>query len=149
MTSAAERIREQHRGARLAAPASVSRLAALETFGLRYDRVDEFNVIVEGDYQLNLAMSFWRANDGSAQGYLVSALNEEIKRRFTDGLVAMVPEGTTILMVDTFNSISEKPVAGRNSVAAGDRELTVKPPAAVAESVTGPNSLLPAVNQWP
>lgn len=126
MTSRAERIREQHRGARLAAPASVSRLAALNTFGLRYEHVDEFNVIVEGGYQLNLAMSFWRANDGSAQGYLVSALNEEIKR-----------------------NRNSNPVAGRDSAAVGNRELTGKPPAAIAESVTGPISLLPAVNQWP
>jgi hypothetical protein len=128
MTSAAERIREQHRGARVAAPASQSRLAALNTFGLRYVHVDEFNVIVEGDYYLNLALSFWRAIDGSCQGYLVSALNEEIKR-----------------------NRNSNPVAGRDSVAVGDRELTVKPPAAVAESVTGPqsSSLLPEVNQWP
>lgn len=126
MTSASERIREQHRGARLAAPASVSRLAALETFGLRYGRVDEFNVIVEGEYLLNLAMSFWRAIDGSAQGYLVSALNDEIRR-----------------------NRNSNPVTGRDSAAVGNRELTVKPPAAVAESVTGPISLLPMVNQWP
>ena len=149
MTTSAERIREQHRGARLAAPASQSRLAALNTFGLRYVHVDEFNVIVEGEYHLNLAMSFWRANDNSAQGYLVSALNAEIRRRSTDQLVAMVPAATTALMIDTFNSISETPVTGRDSVPAGDRELTVKPPAAVAESVTGPISLLPLVDQWP
>lgn len=79
MTTAAERLREAHRGLVRAAPASVSRLAALRTFGLRYVEVDDFNVIVEGDYQLNLAMSFWRAIDGSSQGYLVSGLAAEIK----------------------------------------------------------------------
>lgn len=79
MTTAAERLREAHRGLVRAAPASASRLAALRTFGLRYIEVDDFNVIVEGDYQLNLAMSFWRAIDGSSQGYLVSGLAAEIK----------------------------------------------------------------------
>ncbi|MCC8967893.1 hypothetical protein H8A95_37690 [Bradyrhizobium sp. Pear76] len=96
MTSQAERIREQHRGWRRAEPASASRIAALNTFGLRYVQVDDFNVIVEGEYQLNLAMSFWRAIDGSAQGYLVSTLNDEIR--------GMRPD--------------EKPAAGRDSSAA-------------------------------
>lgn len=81
MTLQSERIREAHRGWRRAEPASRSRLAALETFGLAYERIDDFNVIVEGSYQLNLAMSFWRAIDDSAQGYLVSALDAEIRRR--------------------------------------------------------------------
>ena len=78
MTLQSDRIREANRGWRKAEPASRSRLAALATFGLRLERVDEFNVIVEGRYELNLAMSFWRAIDGSAQGYLVSALAAEI-----------------------------------------------------------------------
>ena len=80
MTLQSERIREAHRGWRRAEPASRSRLAALDTFGLAYERVDDFNVLVEGEYQLNLAMSFWRAIDGSAQGYLVSTLDAEIRR---------------------------------------------------------------------
>lgn len=98
MTSAAERIREQHRGWRQAEPASASRIAALNSFGLRYVQVDDFNVIVEGGYMLNLAMSFWRAIDGSAQGYLVSTLNDEIR--------GTRPE--------------EKPAAGRDSGPADD-----------------------------
>jgi hypothetical protein len=133
MTLAVERLRQSHRGARLAEPASSSRLAALNSFGLRYVRVDDFNVIVEGDYQLNLAMSFWRANDGSAQGYLVSTLDAEIRR----------------------NRNSEKPVAGRESIvnpADSDKaaELTIDS-GCDAESATGPSltagsaSLLPVV----
>lgn len=114
MTGHAERIKTAHRGYRQAEAASRSRIAALETFGLRYVRVDDFNVIVEGDYQLNLAMSFWRSNDGTAQGYLVSALAAEIKH-------------------------SEKPTPGRDSTVA---ELTsgkqTRP--AVAESGVGPSS---------
>lgn len=121
MTAQAERLKAANRGHRIAEPASRSRLAALDSFGLRYERVDDFNVIVEGDYQLNLAMSFWRSIDGTTQGYLVSALAAEIARN------------------------SEKPVAGRDSTAA---ELTsgklTRP--AVAESVTGSTSLLPAVS---
>ena len=81
MTLQSERIREAHRGWRRAEPASRSRLAALETFGLAYERIDDFNVLVEGEYQLNLALSFWRALDGSAQGYMVSALDAEIRRK--------------------------------------------------------------------
>ena len=81
MTLQSERIREAHRGWRRAEPASRSRLAALETFGLAYERIDDFNVLVEGEYQLNLALSFWRAIDDSAQGYLVSALDAEIRRK--------------------------------------------------------------------
>lgn len=126
MTAPAERIKAAHRGYRQAEAASRSRIAALETFGLRYERVDDFNVIVEGRYQLNLAMSFWRSNDGTAQGYLVSALAAEIARN------------------------SEKPATGRDSTVA---ELTSgKSRPAVAESVTGPiladarsASLLPVV----
>lgn len=126
MTTAAERIKEQHRGARRAEPASASRLAALNTFGLRYVRLDDFNVEVEGEYLLNLAMSFWRAIDGSAQGYLVSTLDAEIRRQ-------------------------GKPAAGRNSVAAAKTPTSLPLDAAVAESVAGPKSslLLPEVNQWP
>ncbi|CAN7381874.1 hypothetical protein LJR220_003397 [Bradyrhizobium sp. LjRoot220] len=127
MTNQAERIREQHRGARRAEPASTSRLAALDTFGLRYVRIDDFNVIVDGEYLLNLAMSYWRANDGSAHGYLVSTLDAEIRRQ-------------------------GKPVAGRDSVAAGDRiaSTTGREVAAVAESAAGPqHQALPKVNPWP
>lgn len=123
MTTAAERIREQHRGARLAAPASQSRLAALNTFGLRYVHVDEFNVIVEGEYHLNLAMSFWRANDNSAQGYLVSALNAEIRGK----------------------QISEKPAAGRDSVPA-ELEATELHQHAESAAGTTSSSLLPVVS---
>lgn len=127
MTAQAERIKAANRGHRIAEPASRSRLAALDSFGLRYVRVDDFNVVVEGDYELNLAMSYWRSNDGSVQGYLVSALAAEIACN------------------------SEKPVTGRDSTVA---ELTsgksTRP--AVAESVAGPilpgavsASLLPVV----
>ena len=122
MTTTAERIREQHRGARLAATASASRLAALETFGLRYVHVDEFNVIVEGEYQLNLAMSFWRANDGSAQGYLVSTLDAEIRR-----------------------NNPEKPVT--DSISISTPELTKQE--TNAEPVAGAVLSLPVVNRWP
>lgn len=122
MTLAAERIKAAHRGFRQAAPVSRSRLAALESFGLHYDRVDDFNVVVEGDYQLNLAMSYWRSNDGTAQGYLVSALAAEIERN------------------------SQKPVTGRDSTAAQLTSGNSSGPA-VAESVTGPSSaLLPVVS---
>jgi len=108
MTTTAERLRESHRGARRSAPASESRLAALQTFGLRFEKIDDFNVIVEGAYQLNLALSFWRAIDGPSQGYLVSALNDQIRN----------------------------PAAGRDSVAASDRTLATQS-AAVAESAAG------------
>jgi hypothetical protein len=81
MTGQAERIKEQHRGFRRAEPASQSRIAALNSFGLRYEQIDDFNVMVEGEYQLNLALSYWRAIDGSCHGYLVSALDAEIKKR--------------------------------------------------------------------
>ena len=113
MTAQAERIKESHRGWRRAEPASRSRLAALDTFRLRYVRVDDFNVIVEGGFQLNLAMSFWRSNDGSSQGYLVSTLHAEINRN------------------------SEKPVAGRDNVPA---ELEATELHQHVESVTGPIS---------
>jgi hypothetical protein len=121
MTAPAERIKAAHRGFSQAAPASASRIAALNSFGLRYERIDDFNVVVEGRYLLNLAISFWRKDDNTAQGYLVSALAAEIARN------------------------SEKPVTGRDSTAA---ELTsgklTRP--AVAESVTGSPSLLPVVS---
>lgn len=138
MTSQAERIKERNRGWRRAQPASDSRLAALNTFGLRYERVDDFNVIVEGRYQLNLAMSFWRSDDGTAQGYLVSTLDAEIKKRTVDRLAADVPAGTNLVLIDPFNS--RKPAAGRDSVAANEREISGKPVAAVAESAAGPTS---------
>lgn len=118
MTAPAERIKAAHRGYRQAEPASRSRLVALDSFGLRYTRVDDFNVVVEGAYQLNLAMSFWRSIDGTAQGYLVSALAAEIK----------------------------KPVTGRDStVAELTSGKLIRP--AVAESVAGPScELLPEVS---
>jgi hypothetical protein len=134
MTAQAERIKAYHRGFRQAEPASRSRIVALESFGLRYERVDDFNVIVEGRYQLNLALSYWRSiDDPACHGYLVSALAAEIKRN------------------------SRKPAAGRESIAQPadpDRaaELTIDP-GCDAESAAGANSncasLLPAVNPWP
>ncbi len=128
MTSASDRIKERHRGWRQAQPARESRLAALSSFGLKYDHIDDFNVLVESRYQLNLALSFWRSvDDPQRQGYLVSALAAELKK--------LNPE---------------KPVTGRDSAAGcGDRTVcTTEPPqAARAESVTGPTSL-PGV-QWP
>lgn len=81
MTLASERIKAAHRGFSRAEPASRSRIAALDSFGLRYTRVDDFNCLVEDRYQLNLAMSFWRAIDGSSQGYLVSALYVELEKQ--------------------------------------------------------------------
>ena len=119
MTLQAERIKAAHRGFRKAEPASASRVAALETFGLRFTRVDDFNVIVEGEYQLNLAMSYWRSLDGSSHGYLVSALNAEIKG---------------------YKQIHETPAGGRDSAATS--ETTLSPDAAasseaVAESPAG------------
>ncbi|QOZ25332.1 hypothetical protein [Bradyrhizobium sp. CCBAU 51753] len=93
MINQSDRLKERHRGWQKAQPASASRLAALKTFGLRYVELDDFNVLVEGEYTLNLAMSFWRANDGSAQGYLVSTLHDEIRGK----------------------QLHEKPAAGRDS----------------------------------
>lgn len=121
MTGQAERLRQSHRGARLAEPASSSRLAALNTFGLRYVRVDDFNVIVEGDYQLNLAMSFWRANDGSAQGYLVSTLDAEIRKHVSpkpvaDAINISPPELTK-------QETNAEPVAGPHSFDTGSAAL--------------------------
>jgi len=116
MTAQAERIKAAHRGWRQAEPASRSRLAALDTFGLRYVAVDDFNVIVEGEYQLNIAMSYWRSNDGSAQGYLVSTLDAEIKRN------------------------SEKPATGRDSDEAGRTASKTVASANIAESVAGSHS---------
>lgn len=114
MTAHAERIREAHRGWRKAEPASRSRIAALETFGLRYEVIDDFNVRVAGRYVLNLAISYWRAEDGSAQGYRVSTLDTEIKRWTIERLAADVPPDANLLLIDTFNS--EKPGAGRDNV---------------------------------
>jgi hypothetical protein len=153
MTAQAERIKAAHRGHSRAEPASRSRIAALDTFGLRYERVDDFNVIVEGRFLLNLAMSYWRSVDDEdgCHGYLVSTLDAEIKKRTIERLAADVPPGTTLLMIDTFNSSSGKPVTGRDSAAA-NRIASTDPSAAVAEFVTGDishetgsASLLPAV----
>lgn len=124
MTGLSERIKASHRGFRQAEPASRSRIIALNSFGLRYERIDDFNVLVEGRYQLNLAMSYWRSIDGTSHGYLVSALDAEIKN-------------------------SEKPAAGRDSVA--DRSGAALPAyaPAIAESAApamdGSASLLPVV----
>lgn len=131
MTGQAERIKEAHRGLRQAEPASRSRIAALNSFGLHYERIDDFNVRVEGFFLLNLALSYWRAEDNSCHGYLVSALDAEIRRRHF-----------------------EKPVAGRDSIAKPadpDRaaELTLDS-GCDAESAAGSiSSPLPAVNPWP
>lgn len=119
MTAHAERIRESHRGWRMAEPASRSRLSALATFGLKFERVDDFNVVVAGQYELNLALSFWRAIDGSSQGYLVSALAAEIAR-------------------------NSNPAPGRDSASV---ELETTDTQQCAESGAGVSSMLPAV--WP
>jgi hypothetical protein len=141
MTAPAERIKEAHRGYRIAEPASRSRLAALDSFGLRYVRVDDFNVVVEGGYHLNLAMSFWRSDDGAVQGYLVSSLAAEIRLQ---RLAADVPAGTSVLMIDPFNS---NPAGGRDSVAASSA-LSDSGRHAIAESPVGAvsSSLLPVVS---
>jgi hypothetical protein len=126
MTAQAERIKAAHRGVRQAEPASRSRVIALNSFGLKYERIDDFNYLVEGEYLLNVAMSYWRSEtDPGRHGYLVSGLNAEIKRN------------------------SRKPVAGRESVAA-DRPTPTDPDAAIAESATGAvsASLIPEAI-WP
>lgn len=127
MTGQAEKIRERHRGWRRAQPASESRIAALNTFGLRYVVVDDFNVIVEGRYHLNLAMSFWRADDNSAQGYLVKTLRDEIRGK-------------------QLHEHHEKPATDRDSVTAipsdnPDPSDDNQASAVVAESVAGSYSL--------
>lgn len=147
MTGHADRIRGAQR--HKAEPASRSRLAALDTFGLRYEMIDEFNCLIEGWYTLNLAMSFWRSIDGASQGYLISALDGEIKRQRKadiERLAADVPPGTRLLVIDTLNSNYQKPTGGRDSIAA-DRAGSGKPTAAIAESPVGPisSSLLPVV----
>jgi hypothetical protein len=129
VTNASEKRMAANRGFVRAEPASRSRLVALESFGLRFERVDDFNVVVEGGFQLNIAMSYWRSiDDPSCHGYLVSALDAEIKKRNP-----------------------EKPVTGRDSVAA-NRTASLPRSTAIAESVAGPilsdarsASLLPAV----
>lgn len=145
MTGQAERIREAHRGWRQAEPASRSRLIALETFGLRFERVDDFNVLVEGQYLLNLALSYWRAEDNSCHGYLVSALDAEIKRT----KVIEQPEPTTSELVQPIGKRSKrKPAPGRDSDATGDRtaDSTTASTVAIAESGAGASSrLLPVV----
>ena len=127
MTARAERIKAAHRGFQKSELASRSRIAALDSFGLRYQQVDDFNVIVEGKYQLNLAMSYWRSSDGTSHGYLVSALASKIRD-------------------------SEKPVTGRDNVPA---ELEATELHQHVESVTGPISadaplkLIPRSAVWP
>ena len=127
MTGQAERIKAAHRGYRQAEPASRSRIAALNTFGLRYVHIDDFNVLVEGQFILNIAMSYWRDVDcDDCCGYLVSALRDQIAKRN-----------------------SEKPVTGRDSDADSGRTAcctTERPLTALAESVTGSPSLLPVVS---
>ena len=59
MTDRSERIKAAHRGARAAAPATASRISALDRHGLRYVFVDDTNVIVEGEYNFNLVGSLW------------------------------------------------------------------------------------------
>lgn len=131
MTGQSERIRESHRGSRMAEPASRSRLAALATFGLRFVQVDDFNVVVEDEYELNLAMSYWRAADGSSHGYLVSGLAAEI--------------GRTKVLEPTDKT---NPAPDRDSDATGDRtaEPTTASAIAITESGAGASSrLLPVV----
>lgn len=146
MTGQAERVREAHRGWRQAEPAARSRIAALETFGLRYERIDDFNVLVEGFYLLNLALSYWRAQDNSCHGYLVSALDAEVRSRRASAVAAAVPHGTTVIVIDTFSSHQEKPAAGRDNVPA---ELEATELHQHVESAAGhqSSSALPAV--WP
>lgn len=126
MTTAAERLKASNRGAQLAAPASASRIAALESSGLRFSYLDDITVVVESDYVLNIAGSHWhRIDDPACHGYLVGSLAAEIRKRN-----------------------SEKPATGRDSVVAGGRTaLTATDVTApIAESVAGPtSSLLPVV----
>jgi hypothetical protein len=149
--SLAERIKAAHRGSMRAECASRSRIAALNTFSLNYERIDEFNVQVEGVFQLNLAMSYWRSiDDPTCHGYLVSGLNAEIERRRAaalDTIVASVPTHAAAVIIDTFNDHPEKPATGRDSDAATDLTHT-SAQSCVAESVAGhTSSQLPGV--WP
>jgi hypothetical protein len=122
MTTAAERLREAHRG---------FVRAALRTFGLRFVEVDDFNVIVEGDYQLNLAMSFWRAIDGSCQGYLVSALAAAIGRQRPSP------------------PLSPNPAEGRDSSAASRTTVRQMTGSALAESSAGSPTAELLPETWP
>lgn len=114
MINQSERIMGAHRGWWKAEPASRSRLAALETFGLRFERLDDFNVRVEGSYLLNLALSYWRAEDNSCHGYLVSALDAEIKRtKIIEPLVPSTRE--LVLAIGKRKQESENPAPDRDS----------------------------------
>jgi len=123
MTSRSERNVALSRGKQMAAPASTSRVQALEHYGLRLEWLDDITVIVERQYLFNLAGSSWtRIDDPTVHGYLVASLVKDYR------------EGNP-----------EKPVAGRDSVAAHNRTSTAEE-AAVAESAAG-HPLLPEV--WP
>ena len=113
----------------------------------------QLNVIVEGDYQLNLAMSFWRSNDGTAQGYLVSTLDTHFRQRAADRQAAALPAAAKLVRIATFNSNSEKPVTGRDSDGASRTASKTATHDPIAESVAGsisPDagsaSLLPVVS---
>lgn len=121
MTTASERIREQHRGARQAEPVSRSREQSLQHHGLRYALVDDYTAIVESEFIFNLAASHWRSERTGAQGYTVIGLVDEVKRN------------------------SEKPPAARDSFAP-DPDPDSQP--GEAEAVGGDHlSMLPG--GWP
>lgn len=128
MTALADRIRSQHRGSSIAAPASASRLAALEHYGLRYEMLDDLAVLVEQQYRFNIAGSSWvHVSERDCHGYLVASMFADFKKRN-----------------------SEKLAPGRDSGAAFLKPPT-DPVVALAESGASPQSslTLPGVNPWP
>lgn len=141
MTGQSERIRESHRGWRMAEPASQSRLRSLQATGHAFELLDDFTAIVVTEYMLNLAASHWYLiDDPTVHGYLVSTLDTEIRKRAAERLG--VPPGTTTIMIDTFSS--KNPAPDRDSDATGDRtaETITASAVVIAESGAGASSLL-------
>ena len=119
MTTGSERASAQSRGRTMAAPASASRIRALEYAGLKFCWIDDITVFVEGAYRFNLAGSSWvRIDDPNVHGYLVATLVTDFKKRN-----------------------SGKPVTGRDNVQA---ELEATELHQHVESVTGCFSPKPA-----
>lgn len=134
MTAQSERLKEAHRGHRMAEPASRSRIRSLEQTGHAFEVLDDCTVVVVGKYLLNPAASHWHLiDDPSVHGYLISSLDAEIRK----------------------NRNPEKPAAGRDSVATSDRTAasTTAPEIAIAESAAGPLCAAPAPRlpevSWP
>jgi hypothetical protein len=129
VTDRAERLKANHRGAQLAAPASASRLASLAYHKLRYEMLDDGTALVEGEFVFNLAAGHWRSNkDRNCHGYTAIGLVGAIKKRN--------PE--------------KPPGVGRDSAIAVDPDNSTTDSKASAESAPGGASsdLLP-VSKWP